>query len=91
MRAAGDAKGASCCQRPRLLELTRPPADPWQASRELLAQLLFEQFNVAGVYFADAPVMALYAAGRLTGIAVDVGADKVGAWPRQNPRPGRRR
>ena len=50
-----------------------------QASREALAQLLFEQFNVAGFYVAEAPILSLYAAGKLTGTAVDVGAEKIGA------------
>lgn len=51
-----------------------------QADRERLVQLLFEQFNVAGVYVADAAVLSLYAVGKLSGLAVDVGAGKVGAF-----------
>jgi len=56
-------------------------ADSWrvQASREQLAHLLFEQFNVAGFYVTEAPVLSLYAAGKLTGTAVDLGAEKIGA------------
>jgi hypothetical protein len=50
-----------------------------QASRESLAQLLFEQFNVNGLYVTEAPVLTLYAAGKLTGTAVDIGAEKIGA------------
>jgi hypothetical protein len=41
-------------------------------------QLLFEQFNVAGVYVANAAVLSLHAVGKLSGLAVDVGAGKVG-------------
>ena len=55
---------------------SRPRA---QASREQLAQLLFEQFNVAGFFVTEAPILSLYAAGKLTGTAVDVGAEKIGA------------
>lgn len=44
-------------------------------------QLLFEQFNVAGLYVAEAPTLSLYAVGKLTGLAVDIGAGKIGACP----------
>ncbi len=54
-----------------------------QASREALAQLLFEQFNVAGFYVSEAPILSLYAAGKLTGTAVDIGAEKIGAETRR--------
>ena len=52
-----------------------------QADRERLTQLLFEQFNVAGLFIADAAVLSMYAVGKLSGLMVDVGAGKVGACP----------
>jgi len=51
----------------------------YQADRERLTQLLFEQFNVAGLFIADAAVLSMYAVGKLSGLMVDVGAGKVGA------------
>ena len=44
--------------------------------RERLAQLAFERFNVAGLFVADAPVLALYAVGKTSGVVVDAGHDK---------------
>ena len=70
---------ASSCARGRP-DVTPGATNP-QADRERLVQLLFEQFNVAGVYVADAAVLSLYAVGKLSGLAVDVGAGKVGASP----------
>ena len=67
---------ASSCAR-RHLGVSPGVTTP-QADRERLVQLLFEQFNVAGVYIADAAVLSLYAVGKLSGLAVDVGAGKVG-------------
>ena len=76
--AAADVQGACDARRvaPPALTARGPRA---QASREQLAHLLFEQFNVAGFYVTEAPVLSLYAAGKLTGTAVDVGAEKIGA------------
>ena len=65
----------------------RAPRSATQAAREQLTQLLFEQFNVAGLFCAEAPVLSLYAAGKLTGTVVDVGAGKIGA-SRRRPRAG---
>lgn len=45
--------------------------------RERLAALAFERFNVASLFVADAPVLALYALGRLSGTVVDIGHDGV--------------
>ena len=49
-----------------------------QADRETLTQLLFERFQVEGLFLAEQPVLALYSQGRLTGCVVDVGHDKTG-------------
>lgn len=45
--------------------------------RELLTQLMFEVFNVYGLYFQDPATLALYALGRLTGCVVDIGHGKI--------------
>ena len=49
-----------------------------QADREQLTQLLFEKFNLDGLFLCDAPVLALYALGKVNGCVVDVGHHKTG-------------
>jgi len=44
-----------------------------KADRERLTQMMFESFNVSGLYIAEQPVAALYAVGKVTGVSVDVG------------------
>lgn len=44
--------------------------------RELLAQLLFEVFNVSGMYVQDQAVLSLFTLGRTSGTVVDIGHDK---------------
>ena len=44
-----------------------------KADRERLTQLMFESFNVAGLYIAEQPVAALYGVGKTSGVSVDVG------------------
>lgn len=44
-----------------------------RSSRERLTQTLFETFNVRGCYILDSSVACLYAAGKVSGMAVDVG------------------
>lgn len=59
-------------------------ADPLltpKAIRELLVQLMFETFNVTGFYASEQAVLSLYAAGRLSGCAVDVGHGKIDIAP----------
>lgn len=41
--------------------------------KECMMQLLFEQLNVSGAFFAEEPVLALYAVGKVSGLVVDVG------------------
>lgn len=48
-----------------------------RSDREQLAQLLFEQFNVEGVFFQDQATCSLYSIGKLTGCVVDIGHGKV--------------
>uniref|UniRef100_A0A7S3QR50 Uncharacterized protein n=1 Tax=Dunaliella tertiolecta TaxID=3047 RepID=A0A7S3QR50_DUNTE len=45
--------------------------------RELMAQLMFEHFNVNGLYFQDQATLALYALGMLSGMVIDIGHGKV--------------
>ncbi|GIL49443.1 hypothetical protein Vafri_5773 [Volvox africanus] len=45
--------------------------------RETMTQLMFEVFNVTGLFCQDQAVLSLYAFGRTNGLVVDVGHDKV--------------
>ncbi len=49
-----------------------------QADRERLTQLLFEQFNLAGLYLGEQGVLSLYSVGKTTGTVVDLGHGKTG-------------
>ena len=49
-----------------------------QADREQLTQLLFEQFNLNGLFLADQPVLNLYSIGKTTGLVIDLGHGKTG-------------
>jgi Actin len=44
-----------------------------RSDRERLVQMLFEVFNVKGVYLLEAATAAVYAAGKISGICVDMG------------------
>ena len=55
----------------RLL-LTEAPGNP-KANREKMTQIMFETFQVAGLYVAIQAVLSLYANGRTTGLVVDSG------------------
>jgi len=52
--------------------LTEPLLNPRQ-HREKCAELLFETFRVPALCISPAPVLSLYAAGRTTGLVLDVG------------------
>lgn len=58
-----------------------------QADRERLTQLLFEDFNIDGLFLCDAPVLALYSVGKVTGCVVDIGHEKAGRQPIVLPMP----
>jgi len=49
--------------------------------REQLVQLMFETFNVTGYYASEQAVLSIYAAGRISGCAVDVGHGKIDIAP----------
>jgi actin-related protein len=48
-----------------------------KSEREQLVQLLFERFNVMGMFVHDAAVLSQFAAGKLTGCTVDIGHGKI--------------
>lgn len=52
--------------------LTEAPGNP-KANREKMTQLMFETFNVEGLYVAIQAVLSLYSNGRTTGVVCDSG------------------
>jgi|MDSW01.3.fsa_nt_gb actin-related protein 7 len=46
-------------------------------TRERTARMFFEEFNVGGLAFLDKAVCAMYACGRASGVAIDVGEQGV--------------
>lgn len=61
--------------------LVTEPLFTSKADRERLTQIMFESFNVSGLYVAEQPVMALYGVGKVTGVAVHVGYSTVDVAP----------
>lgn len=52
--------------------LTETPMNP-KENREKMTQIMFESFNVQGLYIANEPVLSLYSLGKYTGISTDFG------------------
>jgi len=52
--------------------LTEAPRNP-KKNREKMAEIMFETFNINGVYIAIQGVLSLYASGRTTGTVLDIG------------------
>ncbi len=52
--------------------LSEPPANP-SSHREKMAEIMFEKFNVAGMYVGMQALLSLYAANKTTGVILDVG------------------
>ena len=52
-----------------LTEIAKNPKE----NREKMAQIMFETFNVPGLYIAIQPVLTLYSIGKLTGLVADSG------------------
>ncbi|MFX1255342.1 MAG: actin, cytoplasmic 2 [Promethearchaeota archaeon] len=60
--------------------LTETPLNPAR-NREKMGEILFETFNVPGLYISNQAVLALYASGRTTGLVLDIGADVTSIVP----------
>ncbi|CAI4039504.1 hypothetical protein SMKI_08G1710 [Saccharomyces mikatae IFO 1815] len=54
------------------LLITEAPMNPLK-NREMIAQVMFETFNLSAIYVSDPAVLSLYASGRTTGCVVDCG------------------
>lgn len=54
------------------LLITEPPLNP-KENREKIAQIMLETFNVPSFYLGNQSVLSLYASGRTTGFAIDLG------------------
>ena len=52
--------------------LTEAPTNP-KENRKKMAQIMFETFNVPGLYIAIQAVLSLYSAGKFTGMVADSG------------------
>ena len=52
--------------------LTEPILNP-KENREIMAEIMFETFNVSGLYIKDSPSLCLYCAGKFSGIVVESG------------------
>ncbi len=52
--------------------LTEAPLNP-RENRERMASIMFDTFGVPTVYVASQSVLSLYAAGRTTGLVIDIG------------------
>eukprot|EP01083_Nonionella_stella_P257762 881903_1 len=52
--------------------LTEKPLNP-KANREKMTQIMFETYNVNGLYIAVDAMLSLYASGRCTGVVMDCG------------------
>lgn len=61
--------------------LVAEPLFESKQARERLTQIMFEEFNVSGLFCAEQPVLSLYAVGKLTGCVVDVGHGTVDVAP----------
>jgi hypothetical protein len=44
-----------------------------RSDRERVAQIMFESFNVRGMYLLDSAVASLYTANKISGVSVDIG------------------
>lgn len=53
--------------------LTEAIFNPPQMSKENIVKRLFEKLNVKAVWVASQPAMALFAAGKTTGLVVECG------------------
>ena len=61
-----------CSPEEHKVMLTEAPLNP-KENREKMATIMFETFNVPGLYIAIQAVLSLYSAGKFTGIVCDSG------------------
>eukprot|EP01098_Paradermamoeba_levis_P017047 TRINITY_DN9558_c0_g1_i1.p1 TRINITY_DN9558_c0_g1~~TRINITY_DN9558_c0_g1_i1.p1 ORF type:complete len:377 (-),score=88.76 TRINITY_DN9558_c0_g1_i1:71-1177(-) len=52
--------------------LSEPPINP-KSARQKMTQIMFETFSVPGMYLHSQPVLALFAAGKTSGLVLDSG------------------
>ena len=52
--------------------LTEPPLNP-KVNREKMTQIMFDTFNVPGLYIGISSALTMYAAGKFTGLVVEIG------------------
>lgn len=52
--------------------LTEAPGNP-KANREKMTEIMFEKFQVKGMYVAIQAILSLYTMGRTTGVVIDSG------------------
>lgn len=52
--------------------LTEAPRNP-KSNRERMCEMMFERFNIPGLYIAIQAVMSLYSSGKTTGAVLDIG------------------
>ena len=57
-----------------IIMLIEPPYNS-KFNREKMAQIMFETFNVDGLYIANSAVLSLYSIGKYNGIVIDSGED----------------
>ena len=60
--------------------LSDPPIAP-KANREKLTQLMFEKFNVQGLFISVQAILSMYSVGKTTGLLVDSGDDLTNTVP----------
>lgn len=60
--------------------ISEPPNNPME-NRVRLAEIMFDEFNVKSLYFANSPSLSLFASARTTGTVVDTGHGVTQAVP----------
>ncbi|XP_073511491.1 actin, cytoplasmic-like [Phyllobates terribilis] len=60
--------------------LSEAPFNP-RSNREIMAEVMFESFNVPAMYVALQATLSLYASGRTTGLVVDIGDGVTSTFP----------
>ena len=53
--------------------LITQPIKNIKENKEKIAEIMFESFNIPGLYLADSTVLSLYCSGKFTGMVIDMG------------------